>query len=170
MRMRAIILGNSGSGKIWLADRLAEHMTATVIHLDEFFWQPGGFSRKRSPIEVEELIAASKQSASWIVEGVFGELAARYLGDAGMLIWIDIDWATCRERLLARASESKRHMSREQSEKGLRDLIEWASLYYDRTDGRSWSGHKALFDGFRGDRLSLKSPEDVLEFVHSLQT
>ena len=168
--MKAIIVGNSGSGKTWLASRLAESTNAAVIHLDEFFWQPGGFDRKRSPMEVEELIATTKQSASWIVEGVFGELAARYLDDAGVLIWLDIDWSLCRERLQARGSESKRHIGREQSEKGLRDLIEWASHYYDRTDGRSWSGHRALFDGFRGDRLSLKSQEEVLEFVHSLQT
>lgn len=166
--MKAIIIGNSGSGKTWLANRLAEGANATIIHLDEFFWQPGGFDRKRSPMEVEELIVTSKQSASWIAEGVFGELAARYLDEAELLIWLDIDWAICRERLQARGSESKRHMGREQSEKGSRDLIEWASRYDDRDDARSWRGHQILFDGFRGDRLQLKSPDAVREFLKDL--
>lgn len=167
--MKTIILGNSGSGKTWLANRLAKQTNATVIHLDEFFWQPGGFDRKRSPMEVEELIAASKRSASWIVEGVFGELAARYLDDAELLIWLDIDWALCRERLQARGSESKRHMDREQSEQGFRDLLEWASHYYDRSDGRSWTGHKSLFDGFRGDQLRLSTQDEVEEFMQGLK-
>lgn len=166
--MKAIIIGNSGSGKTRLANRLAEGSDASVIHLDEIFWQPGGFDRKRSPVEVEESIEASKQSASWVVEGVFGELAARYLDEAELLIWLDIEWSLCRERLQARGSESKRHIGREQSEKGLRDLIEWASHYYDRNDARSRSGHQVLFDGFRGDRLQLKSAEAVREFVNGL--
>ncbi|MBM4263487.1 MAG: AAA family ATPase [Deltaproteobacteria bacterium] len=130
--IRAAIIGNSGSGKTWLANRLAAVKQSPVIHLDEIFWQPGGFNRKRTPVEIEQRIAASKQPASWIVEGVFGELAAMYLDETEVLIWLDIDWQTCKARLEARGSESKRHMNREQSEKGLRDLIEWASHYYDR--------------------------------------
>lgn len=168
--MKTVIIGNSGSGKTWLANRLAEGTDATVIHLDEFFWQPGSFDRKRTPMEVEQLITTSKRSPSWIVEGVFGELAARYLDDAELLILLDLDWPTCKARLQARGSESKRHLGREQSEKGLRDLIDWASHYYDRSDGRSWSGHQALFNTFRGDRICLTTQEKVEEFVAHLAT
>lgn len=167
--MKTVILGNSGSGKTWLANRLALD-NISIIHLDEIFWQPGGFNRKRSPMEVAELIATSKQSASWIVEGVFGELAAAYLDEAELMIWLDIDWQTCKTRLQARGSESKRHMDREQSEQGLRDLIEWASHYYDRNDSRSRSGHQALFEGFRGDRSRFASQDEVDEFVREFES
>lgn len=167
--MRAVIIGNGGSGKTWLVNRLAARNHASVIHLDEIFWQPGGFDRKRSPMEIAELIEASKDAESWIVEGVFGELAAKYLDAAQMLIWLDIDWPICEARLQTRGSESKRHMNREQSEKGLRDLIERAPHYYDRNDGRSWTGHQALFDGFRGDRIRLTSQDEVEELLAHLK-
>jgi len=36
--MKAIIIGNSGSGKTWLAAQLAVHCGAPVAHLDEIFW------------------------------------------------------------------------------------------------------------------------------------
>jgi adenylate kinase family enzyme len=79
---KTIIIGNSGSGKTWLANRLAANTETPVIHLDELFWQPGGFDQKRPLSEVERLIEQSKQRPSWIVEGVFGELAERYFDGA----------------------------------------------------------------------------------------
>lgn len=166
--MKAIIIGNGGSGKTWLADRLAVHGGAPIVHLDEIVWQPGGFNRKRPQAEVDRLVADSKQTTSWIVEGVFGELAEKYFGKADLLVWLDLDWPTCKERLLFRGSESKRHMGREQSEKGLRELIEWASHYYDRNDLRSLAGHRALFERFREQHAHLCSQEEVNQWLSNL--
>jgi adenylate kinase family enzyme len=55
-----IIVGNSGSGKTWLAKKLAKVEGCQVIHLDNIFWEPGGFDRKRSPEEVAKMIGESK--------------------------------------------------------------------------------------------------------------
>jgi adenylate kinase family enzyme len=167
--MKAIIIGNSGSGKTWLATQLAVHSGASVVHLDEIFWQPAGFNEKRSPAALEQLIADSKQHPSWIVEGVFGELAERYVDEADLLLWLDLNWPTCRERLLARGSESKQHMGREQSEHGLRALFEWASHYYDRNDLRSLAGHRELFKRFHGPRLCLHSQQAVSRWLANLR-
>ena len=104
--MKAIIIGNSGSGETWLATHWAAHTGVPVVHLDEIFWQPPGFNEKRSRTVVNQLIADSKQHPSWIVEGVFGELAEKYMDPANVFLWLDVDWPTCRERLLARGSES----------------------------------------------------------------
>jgi adenylate kinase family enzyme len=73
--MKVVVIGNSGSGKTWLATRLAACDSATIIHLDGLFWEPGGFDRKRSKDEVLSLIETSKRTSAWVVEGVFGELA-----------------------------------------------------------------------------------------------
>jgi adenylate kinase family enzyme len=162
--MRAIIVGNSGSGKTWLATRLAMGSGAPVFHLDDLYWEPGGFDRKRSAEEVDRLIVTSKSAAAWLVEGVFGELAERYFDDAELLIWLDIPWDICKARLLARGSESKRHLGREQSELGLKKLIEWASRYYDRDDLRSFAGHRSLLEKFPGRTVRLTSEEAVNGF------
>jgi adenylate kinase family enzyme len=45
--MRIIIIGNSGSGKTWLARQLAEDAPCPVIHLDDIFWEPGGFDKPK---------------------------------------------------------------------------------------------------------------------------
>jgi adenylate kinase family enzyme len=165
VQIKLIIIGNSGSGKTWLATRRAATTKTSVVHLDELFWQPNGFSQKRSHEEVSRLIAGTKQRRSWIVEGVFGELTERYFDEAEFFIWLDIDWEICKARLLARGSESKRHLGRVHSEKGLGELIEWASKYYDRDDSRSLAGHKNLFDRFAGEKVRIKSQHDASQFL-----
>ena len=157
--MKIIILGNSGSGKSWLAKHLGNIFGAPVIHLDDFFWEPGGFDSKRSSEEVALLIQRSKNQESWIVEGVFGELAEHYLDVAELLVWLDIDWEICRSRLERRGSESKRHQEREQSQEGLRKLLEWASLYHQRQFQKSFlfSGHYPNFALYLKSFVPLKT-------------
>jgi adenylate kinase family enzyme len=167
--MKIIIIGNSGSGKTWLAMSLAAAMSAPVVHLDDLFWEPGGFDKKRSREEVDLLIRQSKEGASWVVEGVFGELVEPYLDVAELLVWLDIDWRICKTRLEERGSESKKHLGREQSEEGLRKLLEWASRYYYRKDLRSYEGHKTLIKRFSGKKLHLRSEIYVNKLMENAQ-
>ena len=167
--LKIIIIGNSGSGKSWLAKGLAAVTSAPVVHLDDLFWEPGGFDKKRSREEVDYLIRKSKEDASWIFEGVFGELAEQYHNTADLLVWLDIDWPICKKLIEKRGSESKRYLAREQSEEGLRRLLEWASHYYDRQNLRSYEGHKSLFDSFLSKKLHLVSESDVNKLIESAQ-
>ena len=167
--MKIIIIGNSGSGKTWLATRLAVRGSATVVHLDHLFWEPDGFDKKRANDEIATLIEASKCAPAWIVEGVFGELAEQYMADADALIWLDLDWSVCRRRLESRGSESKAHMDRAQSEAGLKQLIEWAAAYQTRSDQRSFQGHLELFERFRLDRIQLRDEGEVIAFLDDIE-
>ena len=113
------------------------------------------------------MINSSMDESPWIVEGVFGELAEHYIKNASCLIWLDIDWSICKDRLKKRGSESKKHMDREQSKEGLIKLIEWASHYYDRTDMRSHIGHTGLFSRFYGEKHIFQNEEDVNKYIKS---
>ena len=167
--MRTIIIGNSGSGKTWLANKLA-NSNHQIIHLDNIFWMPGGFDVKRTKEEVEIMISNSKLADNWICEGVFGELAKQYFDAAQTLLWLNIDWEICKYRLEIRGFESKQHLGREQSSNGLIKLIDWASLYYQRTDLRSLTGHERLYNEFHGNKLILTSEHHVNEYVKYAQT
>ena len=158
--MKIVIIGNSGSGKTWVAHVISHSIAAPLVHLDEIFWEPGGFDEKRSAEVVGALVEHAKRKDSWIAEGVFGELAQKFLEDADWLVWLDLHRPICRRRLEARGSESKRNLDREQSQAGLERLLEWASTYYERNDMRSFPGHKQLFDGFAG----LHTPSAELPF------
>ena len=160
-----IIVGNSGSGKTWLANNLAKVIGCQVIHFDHIFWEPGGFDKKRSPEVVTKMIDESKQGVSWIAEGVFGELAEKFIERAQYFVWLDIDWPICKDRLLKRGSESKRHMGREESAEGLRELVAWAARYYERKNARSYEGHKKLMNSFHGEIIYINSEENAVRLV-----
>jgi adenylate kinase family enzyme len=74
-----IIIGNSGSGKTWLAERLADLQGIPVVHIDDIFWEPGGFDQRRPRAVVWSMIQEAKAKDFWIAEGVFGELAEQCL-------------------------------------------------------------------------------------------
>jgi adenylate kinase family enzyme len=163
--MRTVIVGNSGSGKTWLARRLAEKLGSSVVHLDEIFWLPGGFNEKRDPSDVSRLIDVRRAEAQWIVEGVYGNLAKQFLPSALTLVWLDLPWSVCKQRLELRGSESKAHMEREQSVQGVRELIHWAEEYWSRHGSSSQAAHLALFEAFLGQRFRLGSETQVREYL-----
>ena len=165
VNMRAVILGNSGSGKTWLAVQLAKKFGSPIVHLDDIFWQPGGFNEKRDPAEAACLVNAAKSQSDWIAEGVYGNLAQQFLPFASTLVWLEIPWHVCRMRLELRGSEGKAHMGREQSEAGLRELVDWAERYSSRQGSCSHTAHLALFESFQGKRHRLSSESDVLAFL-----
>jgi hypothetical protein len=89
----------------------------------------------------------------------------KYFEDAELFIWLDIEWEICKARLLSRGSENKRHLGRPQSEKGLSELIGWASNYYNRDGPRSFAGDKILFHRFPGKKLRIKSQNEPTQFL-----
>ncbi|OHX14793.1 AAA family ATPase [Chromobacterium sphagni] len=159
--MKLVIIGNSGSGKTWLASRLAERHQAALIHLDHLFWQQGGFRAPRPAEEVDGMISAALSQSGWIAEGVFGDLAARFLPQADALIWLDADWTLCRARLQTRLAAQALHMGRPQDEASAKALLSWAENYGVRRGHCSHSGHLALYEGFAGHKRRLASPDQV---------
>ena len=165
--MKAVIVGNSGSGKTWLAGQLGRRLGTEIIHFDDLFWEPGGFDKKRTPDEVSRLVDLSMQTDSWLAEGVFGDLAERYIPVADCLIWLDIEWPVCERRLRTRGSESKAHMGRSQTEAGLDKLIDWASNYRTRAGACSFAVHEQLFNGFQKTRHRLRNEQEVAELLRA---
>jgi len=147
---RIVIIGNSGSGKSFLARRISASRGIPVLHLDELFWVPGGFDEKRPAEIVKAEITAKKKEDEWIVEGVFGELAEQFLDRADYLIWLDLPWTVCREGLMERGSESAKQLDSIKAEESFEGLLIWAENYWNRSDPRSHVGHQRIFDGFAG--------------------
>jgi adenylate kinase family enzyme len=162
---RIVIIGNSGSGKSWLAAALAARCHLPVISLDSIFWLPGGFNAKRKSEEVDRLIDRYRGAGSWIIEGVFGELAARFLDSAELLLWLDLPWSVCRSGLLQRGSESSKQKDPVCAEASFQSLLRWSSGYWSRTDLRSYSGHQSLFRTYEREKFRFSHRSEVDAFL-----
>jgi adenylate kinase family enzyme len=162
---RVVIIGNSGSGKSHLAHALSSARQLPVVELDRLFWQPGSFSEKRPAEEVRASLESTKAQPAWIVEGVFGELAVQVLDRADFLVWLDVDWATCRSSLLRRGFEVTDEAKRPELEASFARLLIWAEKYWTRDGPRSHLGHHQLYEQFHGKKRHFRARADVDHFL-----
>ncbi|WP_064609615.1 hypothetical protein [Photobacterium sp. J15] len=162
---RILILGNSGSGKTWLAAALAENNGSDVVNLDSVFWMPGGYNQKRSEEQVAIAIEEIKQASDWVVEGVFGALIEPLVECADMMIYLDFQWQDCYEALLSRGSESSKQLDPEAADANFQALLTWASQYEHRHNKNSREFHQRLYQSFEKDKYRLLNRNDVNQFV-----
>jgi adenylate kinase family enzyme len=165
MLARTVIIGNSGSGKSHLAKSLSTIYSTPIIHLDQLFWMPGGFNEKNPKDEIKNEIERKQKETSWIVEGVFGELAEMFLSRAQSLVFLDMDWTVCHAGLLVRGSESSKQLEAVKAEENFKNLLLWAEQYWTRTNLCSHSGHLRLFSNFTGQKYKFTCRAEVDNFI-----
>ncbi|MGI0117913.1 hypothetical protein [Zooshikella sp. RANM57] len=166
--MKVVIIGNSGSGKTWLANEISQSLSIPKVSLDDLFWQQGGYAQKRDVQEINYLINESKKEPAWIVEGVFGELAKEYLNIADCLVWLDFGWHICKQRILNRVGENTKEPNGKQTKQSLNALLQWAEQYYERQDLRSYYGHKKTFEFFSRSKTHIQSENEIYKLIDKL--
>ena len=164
---RISILGNSGTGKSYLAGKLGEALSLPVISLDDLYWEPESYGQKHAPGAILKDIEAIRERSEWIVEGVYGELVTHFLARTECLIWLDMDWDICHNNLLERGFEKETQLDPARGEAHFQNLVRWASLYWERDDERSYQGHRQIFDRFSGPKHVLRSRYAVNEIVNT---
>jgi adenylate kinase family enzyme len=160
---RILIIGNSGSGKSALGERLAALVNIPVYDLDLLHWDGNGYGQKRDEDVARRMVLELTSRAGWIVEGVFGWLAEVALPTATALIWLDFPWSLCRTGILARGR------CRGATEQDTLDLLKWAENYWIRQTSSSFAGHAAIFNHFAGTKFRLHDRGEVDELLDNLR-
>jgi len=156
---RVVVVGNAGSGKTYLASTLASRFDLVNVELDGLNWVPGQFNQRRPP---EEAIAAVKSASlenRWVIEGVYGWLAAVALPRAENLIWLDIPEEECIANLLGRPIKSGEDEGSRQA------LVAWCREYRDRRNSSSYVAHRRLFEQFPSRKDLLRSRAEINDFL-----
>ncbi|MDP7322249.1 MAG: hypothetical protein QF441_16720 [Bacteriovoracaceae bacterium] len=163
--MKLIILGNSGSGKSWLGKKLAQQLDCNLIEMDKLFWEPGGFNKKRDPELVKKALQSSTSTDRWICEGVFGRIADLAIERASMVILLDLAWEDCKKNLMNRGPNYEDCHSPSQADKSFEELLNWAKDYSIRENHTSRNYHYNQYNNFDGEKLILKTRDDVNDFL-----
>ena len=97
---RVVIFGTTGSGKTWLAEKLAKRHGLRVIELDALNWgpdwQPAPFELLRHRVECEI------GDGDWIVVGNYDSVRDLTWRAADTLIWLDLPFPLVLWRLFWR--------------------------------------------------------------------
>jgi adenylate kinase family enzyme len=160
---RTVVIGNSGSGKSRLAERLAARSKIPAIDLDLFHWENEGHGDKRDEDVAKRLTAEAAQASRWVIEGIYGWMARVALPRATALVWLDLSWAECREGLLSRG------IRRGGDDASFAELLRWGEEYYSiRQTSSSFLGHFRLYEDFAGTKLRLRSRVEANELLAAL--
>lgn len=158
---KLIIIGNSGSGKTYLAQKIASVFNLPIFHLDKLFWVSESCSEKRPKDIVHQEIVTITEQPKWILEGVFGDLANIGMSKADILIFLNKDWSECKQALMHRGPQNA-------TEENFKELMNWAELYWERKTMSSFDGHQKLFTQFNGTKLEFTSGNQVEEWLSKL--
>ena len=101
---RVVVFGTTGSGKSWLAERLAARTGLRVVELDSLYWgrdwQPAPLELFRHRVDCE--IRDSGTEQGWIVVGIYGQVRDLTWSAADTLVWLDLPLPLVMWRLLRR--------------------------------------------------------------------
>ncbi|PAU56247.1 adenylate kinase [Pseudomonas sp. PICF141] len=160
---RTLIIGNSGSGKSWLAKRLAEHLQVPWIDLDLIHWISDEHSIARPRAEALGMARVAANEEHWVIEGVYGWIVIELVEQATSLIWLCLEDEVCVSHIRQRETE------RDDNDDLLMALQDWADSYRTRDDSSGFAAHQRLFEGFSGSKLQLMNRDEVTAFVRTMQ-
>ena len=149
--MKLVVMGNSGSGKSTLARRAG----LPHLDLDTLAWDPGPKRRPReqSRREIEGFLALHGE---WVIEGCYADLLALALPQATKLVFLNPGIDACIANARARPWEPHKYPSKEAQDANLPMLERWIRDYETRSDEFSLQAHRALFDGFEGEKVEIR--------------
>mgnify|MGYP000550066842 CR=1 FL=1 len=157
-----LIFGNSGSGKSTLAQRLAQAGGLGHLDLDTIAWQPTVPPQRRPLADsVAQMMRFFDTNANSVVEGCYADLLAEALPRCTQMFFLNPGVQVCVENARARPWEPHKYSSPEAQNKNLELLIAWIRDYEARRDVFSLAAHRALFDGFSGQKRELKTREEI---------
>jgi len=153
---RTLIIGNSGSGKSWLAQRLAEQLQAPWTDLDQIHWLSDEHSIARPRNEALGMARRAASEERWVIEGVYGWIVSEILHRATTLIWLCIDDVDCVANIRRREADD---------DERLVAMMEWASSYRTRNDSSGFAAHQRMFDDFGASKIRLTNRVEITDFA-----
>lgn len=156
---KILIIGNSSSGKTYLAQQISTNKNYPIIHLDQIFWSNSSFTQA-VPKEIRhQNLASHLMAENWIVEGVFGDLSALAALSADQLIFLNLSWEECHDSLIKRGRSSL------SSEDQFNELLDWAKDYWRRETPSSFQGHQNIYNNFYNDKIQLNSRDEINRWI-----
>jgi adenylate kinase family enzyme len=132
---KVLVIGSGGAGKSTLAARLGKLLKLEVLHLDQFYWQPGWIETPKS--EWLKTVAELLQRDAWVMDGNYSSTLDLRFAACDTVIFLDISRWLCLWRVLKRAviyrNRSRPDMAEGCPERLSPEFMLWILNYSRRT-------------------------------------
>jgi hypothetical protein len=162
LKPRLHIIGGSGSGKSYIATKLAERFGVPAYDLDELFWDQasGSYGMRADPVKRDQQLATIVTRDGWIIEGVYYAWLTPSFDAADVIIaltpsiWIR-HWRVVRRFILRKCG---RLPSKRESFGDLWRLLRWSHAF----DMANLAPARKLIAGRGQEIVDCKTFADVL--------
>ncbi len=97
---RIAIIGNAGSGKSTLSQKLHKITNLPIYYLDQYYWKPRWV--RTEPYEYKKMHDAICDKQEWIIDGINLRVMEYRIQRADMVIFLDIPRYLCFYRIFKR--------------------------------------------------------------------
>ena len=133
LKPRIHIIGGSGSGKSYIATKLAQHFGVPTFDLDDLFWDSaaGSYGFRTDPAKRDRQLAEIVSQDGWIIEGVYFQWLTPSFDEADVIIaltpsiWVR-HWRAVRRFILRKLGWLP---SKRESFADLWRLLRWSHTY-----------------------------------------
>lgn len=136
-----------------------ERETAARSSLDELAFAEGTERRPLSD-SISDALCFIQSNERWIIEGCYADIVAPVLAHAETLIFLNPGVDACVRHCRLRPWEPEKFESSGAQDEHLENLIDWVKQYETRTDEFGLQRHRALFNGFAGNKVEYTNPDD----------
>lgn len=134
--MKIHIIGGSGSGKTYLAEKLSRKYLIQHYDLDDLQWdnKAESYGVKRNADVRQEMLREILEKDQWIIEGVYYKWCRQCFADADQIYLLEVPRRVYRYRIIKRFIKRKLGLEKGKKEtlKSLRDLLKWADSYCEK--------------------------------------
>ncbi|MCH3972715.1 MAG: DNA topology modulation protein FlaR [Oscillospiraceae bacterium] len=131
--MKIHIIGGSGSGKTYLANRLSQKYGVPHDDLDDLFWKntANQYGVKMPREKRDQFLKEILKRKDWIIEGVYHAWVHESFEKADTIIVLDFPVGICKFRVLIRFLKRKMGIEHGKKEtiKSLAGLLKWTDQY-----------------------------------------
>jgi adenylate kinase family enzyme len=175
---RISVVGPSGSGKSWIASRVASTLSLPYLELDALRHQPGW--GEMPDAQFLDLVCRFVKQDGWVVDGNYFSVVTEpaVWPAADTVIWIDLPKAAVMRQVIWRTL--KRGALREElwngNRESLRNVLRWDP--YKSIIRWSWTSHGAVRERYEAamaderwqylEFIRLRSQDEVRRFLDSL--
>ena len=168
--MRISIMGEAGSGKTTLAERISQKLSIPHIHLDRFYFEAGGADARRGSEEEKRMEATLRKNAlaalqveSWVSDGRYLRILPEIGEMADKIVYLDIPmW----RRLLNHAKRALKPSTRHKELSAWHELTFFVEIVRRTFNG---GGKKAKLTAKYGNKMVfLNSYQAIGKYLQNL--